>query len=113
MPATADSSATTFVIAAVYGRAAISASCARRSFAVETSFIARVILRVFLTEVIRVRIALRLGTYFFSSTENCFANSVSASRSCFSPSPSSLPEAFSSSSSDCLRDFMNDISSRS
>src|SRR5512144_1427994 len=61
VPATADSSLTTRVIADEYGRAAISASCARRSFAVETSLIARVILRVFLTLVIRLRIAFRLG----------------------------------------------------
>src|SRR4051812_17686949 len=61
VPATAASSLTTREIAAVYGRACVSASCARRNFAVETSFIARVILRVFLTDVMRVRIALRLG----------------------------------------------------
>src|SRR5215468_10661245 len=61
VPATADSSLTTWAIAVAYGRAAFSASCARRSFAVDTSFIARVILRVFLTLVIRLRIALRLG----------------------------------------------------
>jgi hypothetical protein len=124
LPATADSSLTTLASAVEYGRAAISASCARRSFAVDTSFIARVILRVFLTLVIRLRIALRLGMgYFFSSTENCLANSVSASRSRFSRSPgvflpvagsltsSSLPLARSSSSTSFLRDFRNDISS--
>src|SRR5690349_3296500 len=61
VPATPDSSLTTCEIAAVYGRAAISASWARRSFAVETSFIARVILRVFLTDVMRLRIAFSDG----------------------------------------------------
>src|SRR5688572_24898725 len=61
VPATADSWLTTSVIACVYGRAAISAPCARFSFAVDTSCIAFVILRVFLTLVMRVRMAFSDG----------------------------------------------------
>ena len=55
------SSDTTFASACEYGRAAMIASCARRSFAAATSFMARVIFRVFFTLTIRLRIALRLG----------------------------------------------------
>ncbi len=46
---------------APYGRAAITRSCARRSFAAETIFMALVICCVFLTERIRRRMSIRLG----------------------------------------------------
>src|SRR5690348_13564674 len=44
-----------------YGRAAITRSCARRSLAAETIFMALVICCVFLTERMRRRISIRLG----------------------------------------------------
>jgi hypothetical protein len=44
-----------------YGRAATTASWARRSLAAETIFIALVICRVFLTDPIRFFISFRLG----------------------------------------------------
>src|SRR5262245_43886780 len=62
LPATPDSSDTTRASAAEYGRAAMIASCARRSLAAATSFIARVILRVFLTLWMRLRMAFSDGT---------------------------------------------------
>src|SRR5262249_43401591 len=50
--------------------------------------------------------------YFsFLSIENCFANSVSASRSRFSRSPLNSPTLLSSVRMSCLRAFMNDSSS--
>jgi len=46
---------------AAYGRAAVAASCARRSLAAATIFIARVIFWVFLTDVMRLRMIFRLA----------------------------------------------------
>src|SRR5579864_7119694 len=53
--------ASTFASSATYGRAAITRSCARRSFAAETIFMALVICCVFLTERMRRRMSIRLG----------------------------------------------------
>src|SRR6202167_5555109 len=51
----------TFVSICEYGRAAKAASCARRSLAAETTFIALVICRVFTTLRIRRRMSRMLG----------------------------------------------------
>src|SRR5205807_9671197 len=51
----------TFRNRAPYGRDEITRSCARRSFAAETIFMALVICCVFLTERMRRRISIRLG----------------------------------------------------
>src|SRR5262249_5643433 len=53
--------ARTFRNSEPYGRDAITRSCARRSFAAETIFMALVICCVFLTERMRRRISIRLG----------------------------------------------------
>src|SRR5580700_6870154 len=53
--------AITFRSAEAYGRAAITRSCARRSLAAETIFMALVICCVFFTERMRRRISIRLG----------------------------------------------------
>src|SRR5436305_88752 len=60
-PAAAATFARTFRSSAPYGRAAITRSCARRSLAAETIFMALVICCVFFTERIRRRISIRLG----------------------------------------------------
>src|ERR1051325_7291717 len=52
------------VMLSAYGRAAMAASCARRSFAAETIFMAFVICCVLRIEVIRLRIALRVAIFF-------------------------------------------------
>ena len=56
------------VIFSAYGRAATAASCARRSFAAETIFMALVICWVLRIELIRLRIALRVAMSFFAGT---------------------------------------------
>src|SRR6185437_10738983 len=55
----------TFLSIEAYGRDAIVRSCARRSFAAETIFMALVICWVFLTERMRRRISIRLGMRLF------------------------------------------------
>src|SRR5204863_5914318 len=54
----------TFRSSAPYGRDAIVRSCARRSFAAETIFMALVICCVFFTERMRRRISIKLGMGF-------------------------------------------------
>ena len=56
-----DATASTSRSAAAYGRAAIIRSCARRSFAAETIFMALVICCVFLTLRMRRRMSIVLG----------------------------------------------------
>src|SRR5579864_2270867 len=53
--------ASTFASSVAYGRAAITRSCARRSFAAETIFMALVICCVFFTDRMRRRMSIRLG----------------------------------------------------
>src|SRR5271168_1291367 len=55
-----------------YGRAASTRSCARRSFAAETTFMALVICCVFLTERIRRRISIKLGIVYARSGDHRF-----------------------------------------
>src|SRR5687768_11059886 len=57
--------ASTFRKSAPYGRDAITRSCARRSLAAETIFMALVICCVFLTERMRRRISIKLGITVF------------------------------------------------
>ena len=50
-----------------YGRAAITRSCARRSLAAETIFMAFVICCVFFTDRIRRRMSIKLGMVYMPS----------------------------------------------
>src|SRR4030088_2363249 len=65
--ARATSDFSTLLNICAYGRAAITRSCARRSLAAETIFMALVICCVFLTDRIRRRMSIKLGMVYMPS----------------------------------------------